>query len=266
MLHIMLDAYRAAPGDLSDLRTVYEKIYKITNSLSVKTIMPPSLVPYYYGKVKEDDGISAFVLLKGGHFTIHTFPERECYFVDILYDGFINVDKFVKVLEDEFPFGAKIMNVVDRRFNIEAQAPFGEINETEDFGPHYLIKTCESRQLDMDFIYGFLDKLPTRINMDPIARPHVITDSVENARIISGITVIAQSHVAFHYYKDTGLAYIDIFSCSFINCEELLEEVERALGVSIESVLISRGSKHTTRLADREDYIDRYNAWQYNIR
>ena len=62
------------------------------------------------------------------------------------------------------------------------------------------------------------------------------------------------------------LAYIDIFSCSFINCEELLEEVERALGVSIESVLISRGSKHTTRLADREDYIDRYNAWQYNIR
>ena len=266
MLHIMMDAYRANPDDLADLRMVYEKIYKVTNYLSVKTIMPPSLVPYYYGRVKEDDGISAFVLLKGGHFTIHTFPERECSFVDILYDGFINVDKFVEVLSCEFPFGSKMLNVVDRRFNIEDQTPFEGISETEDFGPHYLIKTLDPADLDMDAIYSFLDRLPTKINMDPIARPLVITDSVNDPQIISGLTVIAQSHIAFHYYKHTGLAYIDIFSCSFINCQSLLEEVKGALGVRIESVLISRGSKHVKRLADREEVVDRYNGWQYNIR
>ncbi len=265
MLHIMIDAYQANPGDLSDLRMVYEKIFKITNRLMVKTIIPPVLVPYFYGRVKEDDGISAFVLLKGGHFTIHTFPERECYFVDILYDGFINTDKLVEVLSLEFPFGFKIVNVVDRRFNLSAQTAFEHIDEKEDFGPHYLIRATCNRDFSMDDIYKFLDQLPYRINMDPIFRPVVITDNVLNPQIYSGLTVIAQSHIAFHYYKDTRLAYIDVFSCSFINCDNFISEVESALGFECETVLISRGSKHTEKLATREEIIDRYNAWQYNI-
>ena len=265
MLHIMLDAYRAKSEDLNDLRLVYEKINRITSYLSVKTIMPPVLVPYYYGQVKEDDGISAFVLLKGGHFTIHTFPERECFFVDILYDGFVNADKFVEILAKEFSFEFKILNVVDRRFNIHDQAEFASIDVKEDFGPHYLIKAQLNRDMAMDEIFSFLDKLPTDINMDPIFRPVVITDNVNNPKIYSGLTVIAQSHIALHYYKETRLAYIDIFSCSFIRCEDLLKEVEKILGCQCESILISRGSKHTQKRTQRDEYIQRYNEWQENI-
>ena len=76
MLHIMLDAYQANAEDLGDLRKIYDKIHKITNYLSVKTVMPPITIPYYYGRIKEDDGISAFVLLRGGHFTILTLLYR----------------------------------------------------------------------------------------------------------------------------------------------------------------------------------------------
>ena len=266
MLHIMLDAYRAKAEDLNDLRVVYEKINRVTNFLSVKTIMPPVLVPYYYGQVKEDDGISAFVMLKGGHFTIHTFPERECYFVDILYDGFVNADKFVDILAKEFPFEFKILNVVDRRFDIHDQAQFAKIDEMDDFGPHYLIKTLSPQEYTMDEMYAFLDKLPTTINMDPIFRPVVITDNVYNPKIYSGITVIAQSHIAFHYYKETKKAYIDIFSCSFINCDNLIREVQKAVGTECESILISRGSKHTQKRTQRDEYISRFNEWQENIR
>ncbi len=265
MLHIMFDAYQANADDISDLRIVYEKIHKITNYMLVETIMPPSLIPYYYGKVKEDDGISAFVLLKGGHFTIHTFPERECYFVDMLYDGFISADKLTEILSIEFPFGSKIINVVDRRFNISAQTPVGNVNETEDFGPHYLIKTREPKEFNIDMIYTFLDQLPYKINMDPIARPTVITDNIMRPKIYSGLTVIAQSHIAFHYYKKSKMAYIDVFSCSFIDCANFQRQIEEALGVECESVLISRGSKHSKKFAMREDIIERYNSWQENI-
>ena len=265
MLHIMLDIYGSDSPKLNDLKSLYETIYKITNQLSVKTIMPPVLTPYYYGKVKEDDGISAFVLLKGGHFTIHTFPERECYFVDVLYDGFISEDKFLNILSKELPFEDKIVHVVDRRFNINDQGPFGAIDENQDFGPHYLIRTKQLTELSMEQIFHFLDELPTRINMDPIMRPIVITDKIYDADIMSGITLIAQSHIALHYYRKEKLAYLDIFSCSFINCDNLMREVEEKLGVACDSLLISRGSKHIAKLAERSEYIARYDKWKKHI-
>lgn len=265
MLHIMLDMYGCESEQANDLKSIYEIINKVINELSLKAIMPPLLVPYYYGKVKEDDGISAFVLLKGGHFTIHTFPERECYFVDLLYDGFFGEDKLITCLGRELPFAEKKIHVVDRRFNIEDQCKFSSIDENLDFGPHYLIKTTGKCELSMEQIYHFLDALPTEINMDPIMRPVVITDKVKNHSIISGLTVIAQSHIALHYYKNSGLAYIDIFSCSFINCDNLISVVKEKLGIECESVLISRGSKHSHKLAQRSDVIDRYDRWKRNI-
>ncbi len=268
MLHIMIDAYGSDSPRLNDLRSVYDSIVKITNYVGVKTVMPPSLVPYYYGSVKEDDGISAFVLLKGGHFTIHTFPERECYFVDILYDGFVNESKFMEVLRAELPFDHHIVNVIDRRFDIDSQMNNDglQIDEYRDFGPHYLMHNVSPVDLDMEKIYSFLDKLPTYINMDPISRPTVITDSVYDPKIIMGLTVIAQSHIAIHYYKEQNLFWLDVFSCSFIECEDIVNRVEQMLGCDCEWRLVGRGSKHSDKISDRDEYISRFNAWQENVR
>lgn len=264
MWHIMLDVYGARDTKMNDLKEIYESLFKITNALNLSTIMPPILVPYYYGNVKEDDGISAFVMLSGGHFTIHTFPQRECYFVDIVYDGFINEDKFTEVLYQELPFSKKNIFHLDRRYKIEEQATFHSIDERIDFGPHYLLKV-ENINLTMESIYHILDELPTQINMDPILRPIVITNKINQFSYYSGITVIAQSHIAMHYQIKTQILYMDIFSCSFINCEDLIQLVENKLGKKIEHVLISRGSKHAYKLANREEVISRYNIWKKNI-
>lgn len=265
MWHIMLDAYGCKTEKANDLRGIYETIYRITNYLSLSTIMPPVLVPYYYGSIREDDGISAFVLLKGGHFTIHTFPERECYFVDILYDGFINESKLEYILSQELPFEERKINNVDRRFKTENQFQIDDINEATDFGPHYLIQIAG---LDFSFekIFHFLDCLPKKINMDPIFRPYVISDKIENCEILSGITIIAQSHIAVHYFKKLNLAYIDIFSCSFINCNDIVSIIKNDLNVkSMDYVLIGRGSKHYYKLGLREEMIQRYDGWKKNI-
>lgn len=265
MLHIMIDAYGSDSPKLDNLKSVYDSIVKITNFVGVKTIMPPSLVPYYYGSVKEDDGISAFVLLKGGHFTIHTFPQRECYFVDMLYDGFVNETKLLEILRTELPFDQHIVHAIDRRFEIEDQIA-SVIDESRDFGPHYLMHNVAEAELDMEKIYEFLDAVPVLINMDPITRPTVITDRVSDPQIISGLTVIAQSHIALHYYKAERRFWLDIFSCSFIECDNIINTVEQLLGTKCEWRLISRGSKHTDKLTQRDEYISRFNLWQDNIR
>lgn len=265
MLHVMIDAYGSKSPNLDNLKAIYDGIIKITNFLGLKTIMPPSLIPYYYGSVKEDDGISAFVLLKGGHFTIHTFPQRECYFVDVLYDGFVNESKLTEVLREEFPFERNIVHSVDRRFEIEKQIK-AEIDEKRDFGPHYLMRNILPVSLEMSKIYEFLDVVPVLINMDPISRPTVITDKVDDPEIISGITIIAQSHIALHYYKNENRFWLDIFSCSFIECENIINTIENLLGCEVEWRLISRGSKHTDKITERNEYISRFNIWQENIR
>ena len=265
MFHIMLDAYGAYSERLDNMRSVYEVIHKITAQLSLTTVMPTVVVPYYYGTVKEDDGISAFVLLKGGHFTIHTFPQRECYFVDVLYDGFVSEDKLIDLLSHELPFEKKILNSVDRRFKMEQQCEFNKIDSDCDFGPHYLIKTKNKHDWNMEDIFHFLDALPAEINMSCIMRPVVVTDKIEDYTIISGITVIAQSHIAVHYFKNENIAYIDIFSCSFVSGEMVNNEIKRRLKSECEIALISRGGKHAHKLAQRSDVIARYDTWLKNI-
>ena len=87
MKHVMLDCYGANQNQLDDIKFINDLLNQLAFELNVNPICPPSLIPYYYGKVKDDLGISAYVLLEGGHITIHTFPIRECYFVDVFYDG-----------------------------------------------------------------------------------------------------------------------------------------------------------------------------------
>mgnify|MGYP003319462097 CR=1 FL=1 len=82
-----LDCYGANERPLDDVKFINELLNKLVYKLQIKPIEPPHLLPYYYGTVKEDIGVSGKMLLLGGHVTIHTFPLRTCYFVDIFYDG-----------------------------------------------------------------------------------------------------------------------------------------------------------------------------------
>lgn len=51
----------------------------------------------------------------------------------------------------------------------------------------------------MEECFDFLDEFVYQINMDPITRPYVIKDKVENSNFLSGIIIIAQSHISIHY-------------------------------------------------------------------
>ena len=88
MKHVMLDCYGSTQTLLDDIRYINKIMNEIPYVLKLVTVTPPQLIPYYYGKIKEDDGISSFVFLEGGHITIHTFPFRQCYFVDIFSKDF----------------------------------------------------------------------------------------------------------------------------------------------------------------------------------
>ena len=263
MIHIMLDAYRTTQTKLDDMMFLYEVINKITYQLQVKPIMPPMLIPYYYGTSPEDNGISAFVFLLGGHFTIHTFSYRECYFIDLLYDGNFDCDNFIALVKQDLPCNDFRIKVLDRESKFENNID-SQKSSKEDFGPHLFARVETQKNISMDSLFDLFETLPYDVNMTPIMRPYLLKSSKNNPKYLSGIILVAQSHIAMHYNIETKALFIDMFSCTFTDFKPFKNSLEKYFETDIHFELISRGSKHEFARTDTESRRIIYNSWQMN--
>lgn len=87
------------------------------------------------------------------------------------------------------------------------------------FGPHLMLDGLEAdpRKLnDMRRVYQFLDELPEKIGMQKITTPYVIPyaggEKPEDAGI-TGVVIIAESHISIHTFPWKGFVTIDVYSC-----------------------------------------------------
>lgn len=260
--HFMLDAYDCNFEQANSIMVVNNLLVALANELNMEPVMPPIVLPYYYCDITEDGGISAFIICENGsHITIHTFPYRYCYFVDILTDKFFSEEEATALLNRQIFAQTINSNVVDRRvFSGRAN----DINSNVDFGPHYMI-TVENIDVTMEKISRWLDCIASKINMTPISRPYVIFDRIEDPDFISGVLVVAQSHIAFHYSIKERTANIDIFSCSFLDDGIVECILEQSFGDDIQINLVARGSKHKHNIHYSEKYnknLQNQKNWQ----
>ena len=266
MMHFVIDAYGCDSSRIDNLRDVYDVMIKLVKEFRLDPIMPPQLVPYYYCLEPEDVGISAFVLLKGGHFTIHTFPKWGCYFADLLCNSkFIDKNALKAYLSREFVCSDFFIKFIIREDFDENN--LGEYS-LQDFGPHYMItaKVPDNQPAPNLETYSImLDSLPSRADMHPITRPVVLYDNVKEPNYLSGIILIAESHIAIHYNLKTREVLMDIFSCKRINDEKYKEIVADLFNNQYKDVLIRRGRKNIGKLETAETRNERYRYWQETI-
>ena len=265
MNHIMIDAYQASESRLDSLMAVNSVFNEIVRTLNLKAVMPPFLLPFYYAKDSEDDGISAFVILQGGHITIHTFPRRRCLFVDLLYDGYYDENDLKSVLENNFSCVIENSIRTERRYfdsTIDEERIFKSGDDQGDFGPH-TIATIENLDITLEKIYDMLDELPRKINMLPISRPYVLKSNLNNPQYISGVVLIAQSHIAFHYCIADKTLFCDAFSCSFYRIDNFVEYLKDKFGDMFNMTII-RGSQHVDKVFSRESKVKEHSRWLNN--
>jgi len=86
------------------------------------------------------------------------------------------------------------------------------------YGPHLMLdlSECNPKTLDdLESCFKLLDELPEKIGMKKITQPYVIRYSgiYPDDDGITGITVIAESHISLHTYPKKYFAFVDIFSC-----------------------------------------------------
>ena len=86
------------------------------------------------------------------------------------------------------------------------------------FGPHLTLdlNDCNPDKLsDFDHIFDILNNLPEKIGMTKITQPYVFKYSglVPEDKGITGVVIIAESHISIHTFELKNYVFIDLFSC-----------------------------------------------------
>lgn len=131
------------------------------------------------------------------------------------------------------------------------------------FGPHLMLDCygCPREKLaDIDLIFITLDTFPARIGMHKIMPPYVFKYSgkVPEDWGVSGVVLIAESHISIHTFPDKEHAFIDIFSCKDFDTDyaraQLLDIFE---ATHHEVVLLNRGVEFPKNIRQAAGLVDR---------
>lgn len=266
MNHVMLDCYGANATLLENLKYINKIMNELPFVLGITPVNPPTLIPYYYGKVKEDDGVSAFVILEDGHLTIHTFPFRKAYFLDIFTEKGVDSSVIINYLKENLPYNAATSILNDRDRDVPVYNVESKYNPKDDFGPHVLAEVEVDKDTNMENIYDFLEQLVSQIGMTPIIRPYVLKNKIKNHRYISGITMIAESHISLHFDKERRIIYADVFSCTSFDFSMVID-IFKTFGKVISYEVVARGTKHYSIIASNKEDFERVasDIWKKNI-
>jgi len=131
------------------------------------------------------------------------------------------------------------------------------------FGPHLILEAygCPKEKLaDMAGLAKMLDSYPTKLDMNKIMPPYVFTyndGTVEEDWGVSGVVLIAESHISIHTFPEKGFAALDIFSCKDFDVEKAIEFFcEQYEPAGYEKQLLMRGREFPRSIGRARAIVD----------
>lgn len=130
-----------------------------------------------------------------------------------------------------------------------AEEPKAKRTVIKCFGPHLILdlNACNPDRLDdLDHCLRVLNELPDEIGMTKITQPHVFRYSglVPEDGGITGVVIIAESHISLHTFPRKNYAFVDVFSCKPFDVERAERYVIDAFECEDPEVFVTeRGSK-----------------------
>ncbi len=96
------------------------------------------------------------------------------------------------------------------------------------FGPHLILEAygCAKEPLaDLSIISQTLDEYPAKLDMTKIMPPYVFKyhGAVPDDWGVSGVVLIAESHISIHTFPDKEFVTLDIFSCREFDVDAAIE-------------------------------------------
>lgn len=103
------------------------------------------------------------------------------------------------------------------------------------------------RLQDLEFVFSLLDGYPSRIGMTKIMPPYVFryTGVKPEDWGVSGVVLIAESHISIHTFPEKGYINIDVFSCKYFDPELAVDHMKDVFGIShVNSRVLERGLEY----------------------
>ena len=97
--------------------------------------------------------------------------------------------------------------------------------QTYGYGPHLMLdlNDCNPAILDdLEACFKLLSELPERIGMTKITQPYVFRyiSPIPEDEGITGVAIIAESHISIHTYPRKSFVFVDLFSCKPFDVDE----------------------------------------------
>jgi S-adenosylmethionine decarboxylase len=118
------------------------------------------------------------------------------------------------------------------------------------FGPHLMIDgySANAEKLaDYELIRQVLDDLPAEMQMTKVLPPIVqrYDEQAGQAGGVTGVVIIAESHIAIHTFPAQRFISVDIFSCKEFDLGQALKRIVDHFEVGrCETYLINRGKEY----------------------
>ncbi len=100
--HLMVDGYEGSYEALASIENVTQFLDTLPKEINMTKIMPPYVFKYDGGDKPEDWGISGFVIIAESHISIHTFPEKGYFSIDIFSCNDFDFDKAIEIIKSFF--------------------------------------------------------------------------------------------------------------------------------------------------------------------
>ena len=103
---------------------------------------------------------------------------------------------------------------------------------------YHLLLTCSSTNKNLNVpneIRKFLNELPDEIGMNKIEEPSVIywDDSDVLDKGVSGVVMIAESHISIHTFPKRSFFWMDVFSCKPFSKNKIISILKKKYNINI---------------------------------
>jgi len=121
-LHVILDGYVSDSGvfNSDSLKNIFKKL---AEALEMKIIMGPDFLEVELDPTKlqsdvfqDEGGITGMCVISTSHMSIHCWPIRKCFSIDVFSCKDFDSVKAVKIIKDLLGVEAYNLNVVERFF------------------------------------------------------------------------------------------------------------------------------------------------------
>jgi len=112
-MHLILDGYGCDRQRLEDISLIYNFLSEYPAQIKMTKIMPP-YVFRYDAENPQDWGISGFVLIAESHISIHTFPEKNYFSLDIFSCKNFDSEQAISYVSNLFATEKSEIKLLDR--------------------------------------------------------------------------------------------------------------------------------------------------------